>query len=95
MTCCSSVRPRASIGSGTTHRARPLTKSPATKRVLAKLEEPISMAFANRTSLDDVLTYLRQATTTSRGHDGIPIFSDPDGLQEAGRWLSSTVSDGP
>jgi membrane fusion protein, multidrug efflux system len=65
---------------------------PATKRVLAKLEEPISMAFANRTSLDDVLTYLRQVTTTSRGHDGIPIVSDPDGLHEAGRWLSSTVT---
>ena len=66
--------------------------SPGTKRVLAKLEEPISMAFANRTSLDDVLTYIRQATTTSRGHDGIPIVTDPRGFQEAGCSFTSTVS---
>ena len=66
--------------------------TPRTKRVLAKLEEPISMSFANRTSLDDVLNYIRQATTTSRGDDGIPIFSDPRGLQEAGCSLTSTVS---
>jgi hypothetical protein len=50
------------------------------------------MAFANRTSSDDVLTYIRQATTTIRGHDGIPIFSDPRGLQEAGCSLAATVS---
>jgi hypothetical protein len=60
--------------------------------VLAKLEESISMAFANRTSLDDVLTYIRRSTTTSRGHDGLPIFSDPRGLDEAGCSLASTVS---
>ena len=51
--------------------------TPRTKRLLAKLEEPISMSFDNPISLDDVLAYIRQATTTSRGDDGIPIFSDP------------------
>ena len=66
--------------------------TPRTKRVLARLEEPIPMSFADRTPLDDMLTYIRHATTTSRGDDGIPIFSDPRGLQEAGCSLTSTVS---
>ncbi len=66
--------------------------TPRTKRVLAILEEPISMSFDNQISLEDVLNYIRQATTNSGGEDGIPIFSDPRGLQEAGCTPSSTVS---
>jgi hypothetical protein len=65
--------------------------SPRTKRVLAKLEEPIPMSFADPTPLDDLPIYIRQATT-SRGDDGIPIFTDPHGLQEAGCSLTSPVS---
>jgi membrane fusion protein (multidrug efflux system) len=63
-----------------------------TKRVLAKLEEPIPISFAERTSLDDVLNYIRQATTTSADLDGIPIYTDPRGLQEAGCSPNSAVS---
>jgi hypothetical protein len=70
----------------------PADGSPGTKRVLAKLEEPIPMSFADPTPLDAMLNYIRYATTTSRGDDGIPIVSDPRGLQEAGCSLTSTVS---
>jgi len=55
---------------------------PLSKVVLKKLEEPISMSFADETPLDDVLKYIRQATTTPT-YAGIPIYVDPKGLEEA------------
>jgi RNA polymerase sigma factor (sigma-70 family) len=58
--------------------------------ILLKLEEPISMSFANETPLDDVLKYIKQATTTPT-FNGIPIYVDPHGLQEAERSLTSTI----
>ncbi len=66
--------------------------SPGTKKVLAELEEPISMSFAQPTALDDMLTYLKQITTNPPGVDGIPFHVDPLGLQKAGRSMTSTVS---
>ena len=63
---------------------------PMVRRILEKLEEPISMSFANETPLDDVLKYIKQATTTP-DFSGIPIYVDPIGLQEAERSLNSTV----
>ena len=38
-------------------------RDPKTKQILEKLDEPISMSFANETPLDDVLKYIKQATT--------------------------------
>ncbi len=61
-----------------------------TRQILEKLDEPISMSFANETPLDDVLKYIKQATTTPT-FTGIPIYVDPLGLQEAERSLNSTV----
>ena len=60
------------------------------RQIIAKLEEPISMSFAAETPLDDVLKYIKQATTTPT-FAGIPIYVDPVGLQEAERSLNSTV----
>jgi RNA polymerase sigma factor (sigma-70 family) len=65
-------------------------KDPKSRQVIAKLEEPISMSFASETPLDDVLKYIKQATTTPT-FAGIPIYVDPLGLQEAERSLNSTV----
>ena len=48
------------------------------------------MSFKEETPLDDVLKYIKQATTTPT-HSGIPIYVDPIGLQEAERSLNSTV----
>jgi RNA polymerase sigma factor (sigma-70 family) len=58
--------------------------------VLAKLEEPVAMSFANETPLEDILKYIKQATT-GPNFAGIPIYVDPIGLQEAERTLNSTV----
>jgi hypothetical protein len=63
---------------------------PRSHRILARLEDPVSMSFANETPLDDVLKYIKQATTTPT-FSGIPIYVDPVGLQEAERSLNSTV----
>jgi hypothetical protein len=63
---------------------------PKSRQILEKLEEPISMSFANETPLDDVLKYIKQATTT-KTFAGIPIYVDPKGLQEAERSLNSTI----
>ena len=65
-------------------------KDPRSLKIIAKLEEPISMSFASETPLDDVLKYIKQATTTPT-FSGIPIYVDPVGLQEAERSLNSTV----
>jgi hypothetical protein len=64
--------------------------SPKTKAVLAKLEEAIPMPFANM-QLDDVLKYIKRATTTPT-FSGIPIYLDPLGLKETHRSFDSTVA---
>jgi RNA polymerase sigma factor (sigma-70 family) len=63
---------------------------PRSRQILEKLDEPVSMSFANETPLDDVLKYIKQATTTPT-YAGIPIYIDPKGLQDAERSLNSTV----
>jgi hypothetical protein len=60
-------------------------------RTLEALDEPIPMRFPNATSLDDLVKYVKQATTTPT-RPGIPIYVDPMGLLEAERTLKSTVS---
>jgi len=65
-------------------------KDPKSRAILAKLEEPVAMSFPNETPLEDVLKYIKQATT-GPGYSGIPIYVDPLGLQEAEKTTSSTV----
>ena len=48
------------------------------------------MPFANKTPLDDVLKYIKAATTTPT-YTGIPIHVDPKGLQDAKVTIASTV----
>jgi RNA polymerase sigma factor (sigma-70 family) len=64
---------------------------PRSKAVIAKLEEPVSMAFDSETTLEDVLKYIKQVTTT-KTYPGIPIYVDPMGLQEAEKSMTSTIS---
>ncbi len=65
-------------------------KDPKSRLILAKLDEPISMSFNEDTPLEDVLKYIKQATTT-KIYTGIPIYVDPLGLQEAEKSMTSTV----
>ena len=65
-------------------------KDAKSQLILAKLDEPISMAFNEETPLEDVLKYIKQVTTTET-YKGIPIYVDPVGLQEAEKSMTSTV----
>ena len=68
-----------------------LDRDPKTKSILFKLEEPISMSFANETPLEDVLKYIRSATQCPND-SGLPIYVDPVGLNEAEKSLTSPVT---
>ena len=62
------------------------------QRIVAELAKPIPMSFARETPLDDVLKYVRTSTKSQAFPEGIPIYVDPLGLQEAERSLSSAVT---
>jgi RNA polymerase sigma factor (sigma-70 family) len=64
--------------------------NPRNRVVFKKLEEPISMSFNEETPLEDVLKYIRQASTT-KTYGGIPIYVDPQGLQDANVTMTSTI----
>ena len=66
-------------------------RDPRTKQILEKLDQPIAMNFPNETPLEDVLKYIRQATT-GPNDSGIPMYIDPLGLQEADKTQTSPVS---
>ena len=68
-----------------------LDRDVKTKSILAKLDEPISMSFANETPLEDVLKYIKSATQ-GPNDTGIPIYVDPVGLNEAEKTLTSPVT---
>ncbi len=65
-------------------------KDQKSRMILEKLEEPVAMSFAEETPLEDLLKYVHQVTT-SRTNQGIPIYVDPIGLQEAEKSMTSTV----
>jgi hypothetical protein len=58
--------------------------------IVEKLNLPIPMSFKEETPLEDVLAYVKQATSSAT-YSGIPIYVDPIGLQEAEKSMSSTV----
>jgi len=67
-----------------------LDATPKTKAVLAQLELPVSMPFANGTPFNQVLAYIKRATT-SPTYSGIPIYVDSRALQVAERTMVSKV----
>ncbi len=64
--------------------------NPKTKAILNKLDEPIAMLFDEATPLEDVLKYIKAATTTTT-YAGMPIYVDPKGLKEAEATMMSTI----
>jgi hypothetical protein len=71
-------------------RVQLLDRGPQTKAVLAKLERRIDLRFENA-PLEDVLKFIKK-TTTRPGDNGLPIYVDPVGLQEAEATMTSPVS---
>jgi RNA polymerase sigma factor (sigma-70 family) len=70
----------------------PPDTDPKTKAILAVLEKPISMNFPTDTPLEDVKKYIQEATKESPGlAGGIPIYVDPQGLQDSDKTMASTV----
>ncbi len=67
--------------------ANDLERNEAIKK---RLEEPITMQFANETPLDDVIKYLK-ANFTDKGKKDVPIFINPRGLEEAEKSMSSVI----
>jgi Tetratricopeptide repeat len=65
-----------------------------TKAILGKLNERISMNFPNDTPLEDVKKYIEQSTQDEAAGlpTGIPIYVDPQGLQDADKTMASTVT---
>ncbi|WP_422928348.1 hypothetical protein [Singulisphaera sp. PoT] len=68
-----------------------LDRDPKTKNIIEKLNEPITMSFPNETPFEEVLKYIKTATTGAND-SGIPIYVDPVGLQEAEKTMSSPVT---
>jgi RNA polymerase sigma factor (sigma-70 family) len=67
-------------------------KDPQSRRILATLEEPLAMNFPQETPLDNVLKYIKESTKSSELPNGIAIYVDPIGLQEAEKSLNSTIT---
>jgi hypothetical protein len=65
-------------------------RDPKARQILEKLDEPITMPFAMETPLDDILKYIKQASSTPT-YPGIPIYIDPVGLQSARTTVRSSV----
>ncbi|WP_169975403.1 tetratricopeptide repeat protein [Tautonia rosea] len=66
-------------------------RSELTLEIQRRLEQPISMPFDTDTPLADALEYIRQATADEKLINGIPIYVDEIGLQEAEQSLQSPI----
>jgi RNA polymerase sigma factor (sigma-70 family) len=68
--------------------------SPKTLAILKKLDQPIAMKFATETPLEDIKKYIQDSTQDEAAGlpTGIPIYVDPQGLQDADKTMQSTVS---
>lgn len=62
------------------------------QRIGAELAKSIDMPFPNETPLEDVIKYIRSSTKSQAYPEGIPIYLDPVGLQEAEKTSSSPVA---
>ncbi|MEW4567374.1 RNA polymerase sigma factor [Tautonia sp. JC769] len=66
-------------------------QDPASKAIKDKLDLSISMQFDVETPLSDFLDSIREATADDQFKNGIPIYVDQVGLQEAQESLQSPV----
>jgi hypothetical protein len=71
------------------HVSMPTTVAAA--KVWVKLGQPIPIQFPDETPLEDVLKYIK-AATQGADNNGIPIYVDPAGLQEAEKTMQSPVT---
>jgi RNA polymerase sigma factor (sigma-70 family) len=60
------------------------------REIFDQLDKVVSMPFREETPLDDIIKYVRQATSVG-SYPGIPIYVDPQGLEQASASLTSTI----
>ena len=65
--------------------------SPKNTAILEILDMPIPMSFEQDTTLEDLLDYIKKATTRGEAPLARRIYADPIGLQEAEKSMTSTV----
>ncbi len=57
--------------------------TPATRSLMARLEEPVKLPFSTETPLSDLLDYIKDATATSPDDPGIKIVVIPGGSRRS------------
>jgi len=65
---------------------------PGSQSILKALEKTSSFSFPNETPLEEILKYFKKKTITPEFPNGIPIYVDPIGLQEAEKTLITPVT---
>ncbi len=68
-----------------------LDRGPQTKLIEDRLAEKIDLSF-EKTPLEEVLKFVKSATSKGPDDKGIPIYVDPVGLNEAEKTLTTPVS---
>jgi RNA polymerase sigma factor (sigma-70 family) len=71
-----------------------MNQNPANQVILRLLEKPLPIKFSTETPLEDVIKYIRDSTHDAADGfpDGIPIYVDPQGLQDSDKTMQSTIS---
>ncbi|WP_422931067.1 RNA polymerase sigma factor [Singulisphaera sp. PoT] len=69
----------------------PSQRDPLSQAILKALEKPIDVKFVNETPFEEVLKYIKAQTISDEFRQGIPIYLDPIGLQEAEKTTSSPI----
>jgi hypothetical protein len=59
--------------------------------ILGHLAKPVALPFPNETPLQDVITYLKEESKSKELPNGLPIYVDPVGLQDAERTIQSPI----
>jgi RNA polymerase sigma factor (sigma-70 family) len=66
---------------------------PGNQAILKALDKPLAVKFTIETPLMDVIKYIRDSTVDKAAGlpEGIPIYVDPQGLQDADKTMASTI----
>jgi hypothetical protein len=66
-------------------------KDPRSKLVFGILDRSVAMKFPNETPLEYVIKYIKTATKSPEAPNGVAVYVDPVGLQEAEKTMTSPV----
>jgi hypothetical protein len=72
-------------------RAQIIDREAQDRAIRAALEKPLALSF-QKAPLEDVLKFIKSSTKGDGLPNGLPIYIDPVGLQEAGKTMTSPVT---